>query len=960
MEKVSKNFFVSWHDANAHVHIEVLSALDAATDDLAQLIKTLNLEATPGGTPTPLRSAFDHPDVDGDATPRPSENPLQRTLRRGMTSIASLRPYAQSLRRTGSQLLGGSKNSIRQATSPLAGEPVIGQQIAPWSKLLDGMSSNKKHVNNPSLTQKAKLSVSPPSSFRKDHRRETTPAPEPDPAPEFVPLRPAARPKISPSQSDESLPSESSESSIELGRGGMFMRDAPCSNTFGSRRRGSINPSENKKLPIPPETKRVLSVSGTMGGSDVPGIYSVPEMDASDHDSDIPDELQFILSANADAASSNDDTLSFSRTNKRGSGPPPSIPLPILNIPTEMTAIESPSAPIVEDDEQHIDEEEDTIQSFDFTGELRKLTETGGSDRRSFVEQLENAFHTPLKLELGFNFGERVSVPDELPLSRLPFALMKEGGKKENGLTTRSPAFGKQKEKERTTHSELESDSSSFESRIPEPTLPPRRDSLGSGTDDDEPLVPISPGSSRPSNGELNTSFKFGGLPKPAEKKLSLSDIIPPPSHARRLANPPSLAEEEDSLDAVLKSIFAKAKNAPQPRSRLNSNASAKRRSRISARSFLGHSRQSSGLSFTGFDSFEEIRRGFEFKGPRPVFYPPASTVARANNQQRESVLSIPSISSYGRVINPGVVDPFGFSLPCLQERPASEDISSATFSFSVDDTFDFMHRQSRRIRVDSDASSFYFRSSLPNMSQDRSSRRESGISIISRPVSIYNKDFTIDSRGDSSVSGGSAATHEAIGGRPAWARHRQDPSIDSVINDLSGLKLGRPGLGDKMFDTSFHQDTYPSPSYASSSPSDYDQSSQILPPEYQRNSMCDSVMDVDEARLSGDSLFDNTNQQTSDLTGSVFGDTRAHGFLQPFRPLSVLSTLSVQSAPKEDDTWISVSPIASVAMVSLLTLSLDDWRRTNTPQFCCFCSPDLSLCTSGEAKEEGFSPGAS
>ena len=875
---------------------------------------------------TPLRSLFDDWGVDGDAEPSLSENPLRRTLRRGITSIASLRPYAQSLRRTGSQLLGGSKNSLRQATSPMAGETVVGQQIAPWSKLLEGMSSNKKQANESSLTRKVKHSVSPPSTFRRGHQRQPTPAPEPEPAPEFHPLRPAVRPKNAPSHTpagaDDLLPSESSESSIELGRGGMLMRNAPCSNTFGSRRRGSLNPGENMKslkAPILSETKRVF----TMGSSDVPAIYSVPEMHASDPDSDIPDELQLILSTNADGASSesvpqDDDTLSFSTINKRVSGPPPTIPLPH---PTEMTSLATDlpatfGTPIIEDDE-NIDEEEDTIQSFDFTGELRRLKETGASDRRSFVEQLENAFSAPLALELNFNFdGERLSVPDEPSMSRLPFALTKEGGSAEqqNEATTQSAAFGKYNEAESTRN----------------------------GSDDDEPLVPISASSFRPSNGELNTSFKFGGLPKPSpvgvEKKLSLSDIIPPPSHARRLAN---LTEED-----------AKAKNVPPlPRSRLNSNSSAKRRNRISARSFLGHSRQSSALSFTGFDSFEEIRRGFEFGGPRPIFYPPASTVMRTDNQQRESVLSIPSISSYGRVINPGIVDPFGFSLPCLQERPASEDISSATFSFSVDDTFSFMHRHSRRMRVDSDASSFYFRPSLPNLSQDRSYRRESGISVISRPVSVYSKDFTVDSRTDTNASSSSAApylTHGAIGGRAAWARHRHDPSIDSVMNDLSGLKLGRPGLGEKMFNTAFHQDM--PPSYASSSPSDYDQSSQALSSEYSRNSVCDSLMDVDEAM----SL---TNQPTSDLTGSVFGDTSAHGFLPPFRPLSVLSTLSVQSPPKEDDTWISVNPIQSAAMYSLLTFSPDDWWRTNTPKFRCFRPSGFSLCTSGEAKEEGFSP---
>ena len=128
-------------------------------------------------------------------------------------------------------------------------------------------------------------------------------------------------------------------------------------------------------------------MSGTMGGSDVPAIYSVLELDVSNPDSDIPEELHFILSTNADGALSksapqDDDTLSFSTINKRGSGPPPTIPLPYpINIPTEMTslAMELPATfrtPINEDD-GNVDKEEDTMQSFNFTGELRRLTETG-------------------------------------------------------------------------------------------------------------------------------------------------------------------------------------------------------------------------------------------------------------------------------------------------------------------------------------------------------------------------------------------------------------------------------------------------------------------------------------------------------------------------------------------------------------------------------------------------------
>ena len=97
---------------------------------------------------------------------------------------------------------------------------------------------------------------------------------------------------------------------------------------------------------------------------------------------------------------------------------------------------------IMDDDQDNVaDEEGDTVQSLDFTGELKKLKETGGFDGQSFVEQLESAFCTPTQLKLNFKVGGgRASVADRLPLSRLPFALVKEE-MKDGALSMNSPGF---------------------------------------------------------------------------------------------------------------------------------------------------------------------------------------------------------------------------------------------------------------------------------------------------------------------------------------------------------------------------------------------------------------------------------------------------------------------------------------------------------------------------------------
>jgi serine/arginine repetitive matrix protein 2 len=75
------------------------------------------------------------------------------------------------------------------------------------------------------------------------------------------------------------------------------------------------------------------------------------------------------------------------------------------------------------DDEQNecdIDEsthtsDEDGKKSFDFTGELKKLNESGASDRRTFTEGLENAFRTPAKVDLRYDFGGHVLVAEISP-----------------------------------------------------------------------------------------------------------------------------------------------------------------------------------------------------------------------------------------------------------------------------------------------------------------------------------------------------------------------------------------------------------------------------------------------------------------------------------------------------------------------------------------------------------------
>jgi hypothetical protein len=64
-----------------------------------------------------------------------------------------------------------------------------------------------------------------------------------------------------------------------------------------------------------------------------------------------------------------------------------------------------------------------------------------------------------------------------------------------------------------------------------------------------------------------------------------------------------------------------------------------------------GASRPASGVSFAGFESFDEVRRGFEFSRNRS-FHPPPARANRRGHRRDESALSIATVSSYVRVLN--------------------------------------------------------------------------------------------------------------------------------------------------------------------------------------------------------------------------------------------------------------------------------------------------------------------
>lgn len=148
----------------------VLSILSAATNDLALLINTLDLQATPSTpdmTPRMPSSTTSQAEC-ASVTPRNPEveSPLKKTQTK-VSSLAPLRPYAQSRGYGVSKspqsnvIVSSDRESMQQPHADL-----IGQPIAPWLVLIAAVFPAKKE--KPAHTEPTKA-MSPAKIFKPGH-----------------------------------------------------------------------------------------------------------------------------------------------------------------------------------------------------------------------------------------------------------------------------------------------------------------------------------------------------------------------------------------------------------------------------------------------------------------------------------------------------------------------------------------------------------------------------------------------------------------------------------------------------------------------------------------------------------------------------------------------------------------------------------------------------------------------
>ncbi|KAH9055131.1 hypothetical protein EDB83DRAFT_2392057 [Lactarius deliciosus] len=862
-----------------------LSALDAATNELASLISRLDLEATPGTPRGTLRlspsftTLLESPRLKG--SPKKSSFPGALAMRPSTASLTSLRPYPQP-----------------RTQEAIPDTQRYGQQIAPWpvspSKPLETSSTNSAPLASSTACWKLSA-VSDP--YESSFVFRSSPAGKGESSLVILAVR-------APSQLPSSLkpcPRRRVSAYLRAARKGPLLvgpsaRLCQRSRYAPKKANGALVP-EGTGIIMSSEARKNLGLAGTLGGSTSsrnPDLSLEPD----NPDSDIPNELQDILTGgNAERLDDSEDTIAFPLAPFPHLPPSPGLP-PECPLPTPVMSqtcasrsggsVNSTQSIVEEGDDEDDEsdssslEENDTKKSFDFTGELKKLSSSAGTHRHSFVEQLENAFRTPARYHLD-KFGPDEDIP---PVPVIPSF--------ESRMVT----------------------STSIPPLLPSPEIVVSKKAKGTISYNllqDEVEKP--PALSKPSYGQLNLNFKFGGPPLSAKtadsSPLTLSDIIPSPAHARSLSL--GSVRGDDSTQQTPEASTASPDSSV--RRQFNPDPSSTRLVHEDSRAdaYSSHSRASSQSSFRGFESFDEIRRGFEFVDNRPAFYPPPFD-NRRNQQLRDSMMSIASVSSYGFVINPGLKDPFDYG---YESRPVSGDMSTVmTMSTSVDDTFSFIRRGPHRKRVDSDSSSFYFRApgmshiSRPHKGHVRQDSAMSAASV-APPVSIYNRLTQASSIG--SVLQAHPSYGFSGGNRSSWAPgHKREMSADSVMSDVS-VRMSRPTLGDKMLD-SRHDYCLPLASIAASPPET--EASGRSYEHIRRRGSFDSMAEKEHHWRSRDSIIDQGNTGSSANSDSVFGRVGSLAAysspnqlqMNDIRPFSLISTDGDSSDPKrEDDTMISM-----------------------------------------------------
>ncbi|KAG9038638.1 hypothetical protein FRB95_000227 [Tulasnella sp. JGI-2019a] len=502
---------------------------------------------------------------------------------------------------------------------------------------------------------------------------------------------------------------------------------------------------------------------------------------------------------------------------------------------------------------------DDTGRSdFDFTQELDRLNKGGA--RQSFVEQLGHVFESPAD-DMPFLPAE-----DAPPLPRFL------AGRPEFAQATfpaDKPSAQAVSNKRKALNMADDAKRESY--RI---------------TDPDSMIYAVA-------NMDLSRvgSTAYDGLRAPVAKKLATR-----PEHVRAS----SLSVCLDASMAELAKLNLSVMNSTKPRPHSSTDGVSRRHSRIARARISRTVRRDSTASRSSFGTSQNIgmfdpfsSNGMSSEVPLGTSAPTTDAVAMQARDQ--STTPIPSVSSFGTVWNSGIDNPFGYD-PSMDSR---------TSVYSDESKPEMFRRSSSRLSMGSDMSSFYFNSNRPTLGGQGHLQNDPTMSISPSsarpPVSFMNR-ARPDSIFSTTSLGHAYGNDSPPRARPAWATNR-----DSIISDISGRRLSRPDIGDRMFESGAALPPIAASPTNSSPGTERGGNERSF---YARPSFESEASRFDDS----DSLFDKFGSRPSSVSSaSVFGGEEKFGMLhtqamRQFRPLSVYSTIStVDPSDKDDGTMVTM-----------------------------------------------------
>ena len=165
--------------------------------------------------------------------------------------------------------------------------------------------------------------------------------------------------------------------------------------------------------------------------------------------------------------------------------------------------------------------------------------------------------------------------------------------------------------------------------------------------------------------------------------------------------------------------------------------------------------------------------------------------VRRRQHRQDDTGASIASMSSIGSVIETGIAGDYTNYFDVNFKNQAHAHARGSSVDKAV------LHQRSR----DSIGRSHHRRSSSVISVESIQEELASAIAGMGPPVSMHNaRRSGYISRHRRGASGASGSGDSVSFGRSDWAAHKRSSSVESTSSASSLVRLGRPGLGDRMF----------------------------------------------------------------------------------------------------------------------------------------------------------------